>query len=66
MRNARRAPHAAGGAEQFPRQVEHATAALSEIPRSWCPETGGGQALALGTAAVARGPFQVLQQQPEV
>lgn len=73
LRNASRPPQAAGGAEQFPRQVEHATAAAalseipgSEIPGSWCPGTGGGEALVLGAAAVARGPFEVLQQQPEV
>lgn len=56
LRNASRPPQATGGAGQFPRQVEHATAALSEIPGSWCPGTGGGEALALGAAAVARGP----------
>ena len=66
LRNASRPPQAAGGAQQFPRQVEHAATVLSEIPGSWCPGTGGGEALALGAAAVARGPFKVLQQQPEV
>lgn len=59
-------PQAAGGAEQFPRQVEHAAAARSRIPRSWCPGTGGGEALTLRAAAVARAPCKVLQQQPEV
>lgn len=56
LRNAHRPPQAAGGAEQFPRQVEHAAAALSKIPGSWCPGTGGGEALAVGAAAVEGAP----------
>jgi len=58
---------AAGGAEPFPRQVEHTAAARShvpgpEIPGSrvgpWRPGTGGGRALTLRAAAGCKGPLQ--------
>lgn len=68
LRTAGRFPssQALGGAEQFPGQVEQAAAALSEVAGLWRPGSGGGEALALEAAAVARGPFKVLQQRSEV